>query len=183
VDQAMFDLLSSDVKIVDSTVRTEGGRQGTHTLRFPGQFMPDGQDFLGEVPEKLDPSILKEWCNAVRREYDARNNRKEAEARDARKPDGEGGSGHGVSTQPGTGAAATPGAGEASEASMESYLEAEVAKWNGRKCQLLEELDGLDAKRAGILSLVNEAERYLMMATKVRQYHSSVKEANGDLDL
>jgi hypothetical protein len=74
----LADLLSNDVKIVDTTAKRM--EKGLYYLVFPGEWMPDGKEFVGQVPERLDPSILREWCETVRREANARINRKEAEA-------------------------------------------------------------------------------------------------------
>lgn len=97
----LTDLLGNDVKIVDSTAkRAENGR---YYLVFPADLMPDGREFLGEVPERLDPSILREWCETVRREANARIDRQEAAA--TRRND----NGSGVVQQPDTTPANTGG--------------------------------------------------------------------------
>ena len=128
--QAVLDLLGNDVRIVDSTSKSVDSKRGVQTLRFPGHLMPDDSPFDGEVPEHLNPSILKEWCNAVRREFDARLRRKEDQASSASRS-GEGGSG-------GKGEAPTkrvPARNDAQDAreevetGLEEALKAEVAKW------------------------------------------------------
>lgn len=71
------DVITSDAKILDSTFKTYKPTTNTNELEFPGRFMPDGKPFMGSVPEKIDGSIRREWCEAVRREWNARNNSEE----------------------------------------------------------------------------------------------------------
>lgn len=171
LEQAI-DLLASDVKIVDATARSVGA-QGTHTLRFPGDWMPDGKDFLGEVPEKLDPSILKEWCNAVRREFDARIKRKEAEEVSRRRllEASAGNAAGGAANQTGPDSYGTASDGKAGEADMESYLQAEVTKWARRQREKAEALDALNDRARELKEELLSCSKSYDVAVKMLEYY------------
>lgn len=66
------DLLDSDQRILAHSTRVQ--ENGTTLLTFD---WGDGSPPLkGVLPEKLDASILVEWCTAVRRAHNARENSK-----------------------------------------------------------------------------------------------------------
>lgn len=165
--QEVIDLLSSDVRIVDSTSRTVDSGRGVQTLRFPGHLMPDGKDFLGEAPEKLDPTILRGWCNSVRGEFDARQSRKEsAQVRPdgvhpESSPQGDKPSGEPIST-----GAGAEGNGAGSEASLDEYLQAEVAKWAKHQRRAAEDITALGEQ---IDARVREHDAYAALHLKAQK--------------
>ena len=67
------DTLESDKRILDATRKEV--QNGQHVLVFD---FGDLGTLTGAVPDKLDATIMTEWCMAVRREWNARNNVKAA---------------------------------------------------------------------------------------------------------
>jgi hypothetical protein len=127
-DLELQDLMASDVKIVDSSLRTT--YSGHPALMFPAEYMPDGIPYIAQVPEKLDPAVLRGWCNSVRGEWNARQGRKEAEAARAAELRQQSADGQDAPADKlGAGGSSTAQGGEAGEEGLEKYLEAEVARW------------------------------------------------------
>jgi len=171
--QEVLDLLGNDVKIVDATTKTvDRHRPGVQTLRFPGHLMPDDSPFDGEVPEHLNPTILKEWCNAVRREFNARLHFKENQASSVTRA-GEGGGG-------GKGEAATKrvpasddaeDAREEAETGLEEALKAEVAKWAKAERAATEEAAKWTESAERAKRLAKEAKALKDVASRTLDYY------------
>jgi hypothetical protein len=158
------DILSSDVKIVDATTRTVDPGRGVQTLRFPGEYMPDGMACVGTAPERLEPAILRGWCNQVRSEWSARQDRKEAEAARVKESAALDRDQTDRPTYQSTAASSSgTGDGEASEAGLEASLGAEVAKWARREREAAEEHAKLQAASAAA------SDRRLNCVTQLRR--------------
>lgn len=157
---AVSDLMDSDQRILAHTTRVQ--ENGTTLLTFDWQ---DGsQPLKGVLPEKLDASILVEWCTAVRRAHNARENSKAA-TKDSTAA---------VVRGPSEGASAAPdvssGGGLPVEtsikdvkAALESGIESALSELGGRKAVLDRKL--AEAKLAAIrveaeLGSVAELVRY-----------------------
>lgn len=119
-------IMQNDHLILDNTKRIRDG--DSVTLELDGEYFPDGRAFRLAVQE-LNVHVFQEWCNTVRGEWNARNQRKEAAAvSKAPKPapvsaeseaDGEGGI-------PGGGVLGGEEAVQAGETGVEEYLQAQV---------------------------------------------------------
>lgn len=68
-EQDQFDILSSDVKLVDATVRRPAGGTSIE-LVVPGHLFPDDRPCV-TIVERLDRDTLISWCNHVRGEWNA----------------------------------------------------------------------------------------------------------------
>jgi hypothetical protein len=175
------DILSSDVKIVDATTRTVDPGRGVQTLRFPGEYMPDGMACVGTAPERLEPAILRGWCNQVRSEWSARQDRKEAEAArvkesaalDRDQTDR-------PTYQPTAASSSGTGDGEAGEAGLESGLEAEVAKWAKRERTVSEEITFLTDRLAYVTGLRDQYARNRLKAQRVLDFYLKSEQDEGE---
>lgn len=177
MDQAVMDLLSSDVRIVDSTSRT-ATPEGV-SLRFPGHLMPDGKEVVGESPGQLTPAILRNWCTMVRSEFDARQSRKDAEEVRAASVREQGGTqGDQPSREHVPASSGAQGDGEGSEASVDEYLKSEVAKWARVRLRLTEELASHNARLTAATAALRNADARHLMAQKLLAFHLS-QEDNG----
>jgi len=176
VDQSVIDLLSSDVRIVDSTSRTVDSERGVQTLRFPGHLMPDGRDFLGEAPARLDPTILRGWCNSVRGEFDARQSRKDAETvrSSGVSPQGND-AGNNATGKPVPVGEGSEGDGEGGEASLDEYLQAQVAKWARLRTRAAEDIAGLCARIDEVTRKHDEYAANELKAAKVLDFYLTTK--------
>jgi hypothetical protein len=122
----ILDILQNDVKIVDASTRTLDNR-GVTVLRLSGEYFPDGRPLEAEVPEKMEPAVLRDWCNTVRIEFNARQNRKEAA--EARERDSDGVVDRGPSAPakgPGRGVGPDQASRETVEADLEALLQSKV---------------------------------------------------------
>ena len=156
----IIDLLSNDVKIVDNSTRSVDER-GVHLIHFPKELMPDGKGFSAEVPERLDPTVLKDWCETIRREWNARQNIKAAakkSERDAAQAMA-GASGGNPARAAGSDGPAQAGR-EAREASLEELVESKVA--------------GLVDKVRSLGQVRDEAN--LVLAQAIRRHESAIGE-------
>lgn len=127
--QDQLDILNSDVKLSEYTHREAG--PGGLVLAVHGDLMPDGQPCRVMYPAdtNLNLEILTSWCNHVRREWNERTKRKEAEeasrAAALQRVDNQQGSAPRESSR-GGGQNQTSGAER--EASVEEVIEAQVAR-------------------------------------------------------
>lgn len=65
----------SDAKILDHSSQEDG------FMVFPANLMPDGEPFRGQLPpEGPNTEVLMSWVSNVRGQYNARKERKDAEA-------------------------------------------------------------------------------------------------------
>lgn len=126
------DILDSDKRILDATRKDT--QNGQHVLVF--DFGELGT-LTGAVPEKLDASIITEWCMAVRREYNARNNKPKAEsvskAADVRSPPDKAAADAG---QPGGSGPAVPADLQGAKAAMEAGIESTLVELARRRAQI-----------------------------------------------
>lgn len=122
----ILDILQNDVKIVDHSTRTVDKR-GVTVLRLSGEFFPDGRPLEAEVPEKMEPAVLRDWCSTVRTEFNARQNRKKVEEESKRDADGSVGGGESAAAAgPGRGVGANQAGGNEVEADLETILQSKV---------------------------------------------------------
>lgn len=176
------DLLASDVKIVDATTRTADPGRGVQILRFPGTYMPDGRDCVGTAPERLEPSILRGWCNQVRSEWSARQNRKEAEeSRLGRAAETHSERQSGGPEQPTAASNSGPDDGEAGEESMARSLEAEVARWARRVKQASEEFAGFTAQATDAATRRDQYSRNLTKAQRLLDFYLKSEQEGDEL--
>lgn len=170
MDQAVHDLLSNDVRIVDSTSRT-ATPEGV-SLRFPGHLMPDGKDYVAEAPGKLEPGMLRSWCHQVRSEFNARQDRKDAEEIRAASVSPQGNdAGDSATGKPVPTGAGLEGNGAGSEASLDEYLKAEVAKWARLRARASEDIESLGARIDEVHAKYNEYAANELKAAKTLDFY------------
>jgi hypothetical protein len=142
-------------------------------------MMPDGKDVVGESPGQLTPAVLRNWCTMVRSEFNARQNRKDAEEVRAASVRDQGGneadraSGESVPTDAGS-----KGNGAPSEASLDEYLQAEVAKWARLQQRTAEDIAALGGKLDALTAKQRTYAEQHLKAQRTLAFHLA-QEDNG----
>ena len=135
-----MDVLESDVKIIDISV-TVG-----NTIKFPAEYMPDGEEFSGQIPpDGINNELLQTWCGHVRSQYDAREESKRATESSRNEATG---------TTGGQQAADTSRPSKLHEAAKEDIPEAQASLYQilvVRREVLIEELRNLELAHADLV--------------------------------
>lgn len=148
-------ILDSDQRILAHTKR-QSDESGTKLV-----FEFDDGPLTGQLPEKLDASMLTEWCAAVRREYNARKNRKETQTTRPKTVDG--GAPDKASPGPGVsrgGGLPVPEDAKGAKEALESNLQSSLLSLGERRSHILVSIEQHEADLAvlrGKLAQVEDA--------------------------
>jgi hypothetical protein len=145
-------VMSKDVGLLEHHTIREQTSDGLK-LTLKEDIMPDGKPCVAVLQgvTKLDGKVVQTWFNYVRGEYDARENKQEAEAAQRKEASRTGGGGaHTGPVLHGGSSVATEAAVQEREASVEAILQAKIAS-TSRSITFVEEqiaatmaaLDGL----------------------------------------
>lgn len=160
------DILDSDQRILAHSTRTTEGGKSLLVFDFGGTL----GKLSGVLPEKLDASILTEWCTAVRREYNARTNveapAKAGTASTVRSaPDAE----SARAGEPGGGGVPAPADLQGAQAALEAGIQSSLVEVRRRIESCHADLDGLEKKG-------NEIRSKLAAAEELEAYYNGLLE-------